>query len=133
MIEYFNPYNEKILIKKSQDLRKILNESINYWTLGNGASSVEVNNSSLIFFKIKEGFFIEHLPSATAPNINPKEETRVLTHYVGGEPMDIPSNCLANEKTAYKILTYFIENDGTLLQEFDWIDIFDLIHDRYGE
>lgn len=128
---YFNPYNLSNTIEDVNEVKNYLNKDVSFWKVGNGASSIEIEDKSLIFFKIKEGIYLENLPSGKSPNISPNQETKVLTHYVGGEPMKIPSNCLCDEETAFKIIKYFIEKDGKLHPDYNWIDIYELIPDEF--
>lgn len=119
-----NDLNDKLL-------KDEISKSYKLWLEGSGDAAIESsNNIDLIILKLETGIFIMQLSDYTTPLINTEEETKVLTHYVGGEPMKIPSNCLCNEETAFKIIKYFIENDGELHPDYNWIDIYELIPDE---
>ena len=113
-------------------IKEVLSKPPSYWNGGSGDSAINLlgKKDCLVFFKIDEGIYIENLPSSTAPLIKPNQEAKKVTHYVGGDPMDVPDICLCDEETAFKIISYFIENNGELLPDYDWVNIFDYIEDR---
>jgi hypothetical protein len=115
-------------------LKKILEMPYEKWREGSGTSSIDNGSESLVFFILKDGIFIEHYPSGTAPLFNSKEKNNILTltHYVSGEPTVIPNVCLANIDQALEIFKVFLEK-GILINKYDWVDIFDLIEDKYDQ
>ncbi len=118
-----------------QPLIGLLNEDHEHWKGGSGDSAVNLpgTNDTLIFFKTEQGIFIEDLTTVTAPVIDPGMEILSVTHYVGGDPMDVPNICLMNKEQAIRIITYFIENNGSLSPEYTWDYIYNYIPYRYDE
>lgn len=112
------------------NLKNELAKSYHNWLLGSGDAAIESSNIDLLIIKVVEGIFIMLLSDYSSPLIN-SDETKVITHYVGGEPMDIPSNCICDEETAFKIIKYFIENNGKLSPDYQWVDIFNYVPNRY--
>lgn len=114
-------------------LKKELSKNYKEWTIGSGDAAIESNITELIILKVEQGIFIMQLSDYTSPRIKPEEDAQVITHVVGGEPMDIPSVCLCDEEVAFEIIKYFIENEGGLYPEYQWMDIYSLIPDRYED
>ena len=127
--------NSELLCKDYLPLSNLLNQNFEHWNFGSGDSCIRLYNADdgIIFFKTKYGIFIQDLSSMTAPLININESANTITHYVGGEPFDVPDICLVDEKEALKILCYSIENKGELHPEYNWVDIYDYIPFRYDE
>lgn len=120
-----NDLNDKLL-------KEEISKSYKLWLEGSGDAAIEFSNIiELIILKLEKGVFIMQLSDYTSPNINPNQETKVLTHYVGGEPMKIPSNCICDEEIAFKIIKYFIEKDGKLHPDYNWVDIYELIPEEF--
>ena len=115
-------------------IRDVIIQPANYWKQGCGDSSIKLGvNNFLIFFKTEQGIFIQHLPTYNAPLIQTNyAQINTITHYCGGEPMDVPDICLCNEEVSLDIFKYFI-NTGELYPEYKWVDIFDYIKYRYAE
>lgn len=109
-------------------LSEILKKPFSHWARGGGDSSIELpGNNCLIFFKTEQGIFIQHLQTYTAPLIRTNYQAiQSVTHYVGGDPMEVPDICLCNEETALNIFEHFI-NTGELTPDYKWVDIYDYI------
>lgn len=107
----------------------LLNESYNHWNYGSGDSAISLPNQTigLIFFKTIQGIFIEDFATTTVPLIRQSPATTTVTHYVGGNPLVIPHNCLMDTQTALEIIQYFVETNGNLHPGFEWIDIYESI------
>ncbi len=77
---------------------------------------------SLIFFYDElYGFFL-YYDVSLAPvkhDITLKDET-VVEHFVGGEPMHIPSICYRTKEEAWNIIEYFIQTEKPL-EQFRWV------------
>lgn len=129
--KYIDTYGRVIENLDEIILRNELKKSFKEWQKGSGDAAVESSTIDLIIIKVEPGIFILQLADYTSPHIHSNEETKVLTHHVGGEPMKIPSNCLCDEETAVQIIKFFIENDGQLNPKYHWIDINDLIHEDF--
>lgn len=125
---YGGPIEEDVKTDSIDFIKEIVKKPVTYWVQGGGDSSIELKeNGSLVFFKTDQGFYIEHLPSATSPLVKPDyEEIKVVKHYVGGEPTEVPDICLCNDEVALKIFKYFIET-GKLNPDYKWVDIYDYI------
>lgn len=109
-------------------LREVLNYPFTYWMEGAGDSAVYVNaRDRLIFFKMPEGVFIMQHPDYIAPVITKDKHPAALTHYVGGEPFEIPDVCLCDSNTAFKIISHYIQSTGELFPGYYWSYISDLI------
>jgi hypothetical protein len=109
-------------------IKEFLKQDPVYWKTGSGDSSLLViPNECLIFFKLPGGIFIQHLPSVTSPLIKKNKTAIPLTHYVGGDPMEVPDVCLCTETTAFQIFSYYIKNAGKLHPGYSWVDIYDYI------
>lgn len=128
-------YGDRKTHTSLQAIKEILKNPPSHWESGGGDSAINLirNSACLIFFKIPEGIYIENLPQHTAPLFVAGQEAKPLTHYVGGEPMDVPDVCLCDEETAYAIMSYFVENGGALHPDYEWVNIYDYIADRYEE
>lgn len=116
-------------------LSNLLKEKCDHWDYGSGDSGIRLdeNDDGLIFFKTPKGIFIEDLSSVMAPLIKDIEPANIVTHYVGGDPFDVPDICLMDEQTALCILSYAIENNGELHPKYKWVYIYDYIPYRYDE
>jgi hypothetical protein len=106
-------------------VKSILELPESYWLEGGGDCSINVNEEErLIFFKLKEGVFIMQHPDYLSPKIESKAPT-YLSHYIGGEEMQVPDICLCDKETAFEIIKSYITNQK-LTEDYEWVDIFGL-------
>lgn len=109
-------------------IKELLDYPPAYWQEGSGDCAVSVNSvDRLIFLKLPEGFFIMQHPDYRAPLIINDKIPAVLTHYVGGEPFEMPDVCLCDTATALKIISHYINTNGELYPGYYWSYISDLI------
>ncbi|WP_108867169.1 hypothetical protein [Aquimarina aquimarini] len=113
--------------------KMIKNTSFNEWKKGSGDCAINFldTNEQLIFFKLEQGVFImqdpDYLIPMTADKI--KQKAKTLTHYVGGNEMNIPDSSLCNEEDAFKILKRFAQNKE-LSNKYKWIDLYEIEFDH---
>lgn len=127
---YIDPKSNVVLDLSTDNLKIELNKSFKNWLLGSGDASIEGNIPELIIIKVKDGIFIMNLSDYSVPIISSDEQVTVIEHYVSGEPFMIPSISLCNEDTAFNILSHYIETNGELLNQFEWVDLYSIIEDN---
>lgn len=119
------------LVLDSSFLQQVLDLPYSHWQGGTGDSAIQVKDEEqLIFFKTAKGIFIMQHPDYLAPLFtNSDEQPIIFSHYIGGEPMDIPEACLCNEATALTILQNYIDNKELPATDFRWVDFTELLPD----
>jgi hypothetical protein len=104
--------------------------SYDYWQKGTGSCDIVVKDSErLIFWQMKEGYFVIQNPDYLCPLItkgNPKINT--LIHHIGGEPFKLPDACICTKDQLLDILTTYISS-GELSPKFEWIEMYSLDFD----
>ena len=126
--------NSDLLCNDFLPLSNLFKKNFEHWKYGSGDSSIRKSiddYNCIIFFKTKEGIFIQDLFSMTSPLIKINETAKTIYHYTGGEKVGVPDICLMDEKTALKILRYYLENNSELHPNYNWIYIYDYIPFRY--
>ncbi|MDR6226337.1 hypothetical protein [Desmospora profundinema] len=109
----------------------VFNREADYWAQGGGDSALEIeglNERLIFFFDEPYGFFIMRHPDYLAP-CKENVEIEVVEHWVGGEPMRIPSCCYVSRDQAYEILSKVIETKQ-IPTDVNWVDIYEIDFDH---
>lgn len=125
MYTYSNNLGEEFTFENLSDLEEILKKPYQNWKEGSGDSSIDIGSDErLIFFKLEQGIFIMYMPDYISPKINADNSIEIFSHYVGGEEMKISNINLCDEPTALNIFKVFIEENGKLNDDFEWVDYY---------
>lgn len=107
----------------------INSNSFEYWTKGSGDTAIQVKDSErLIFFQMKEGYFVIQNPDYLSPLIKKNSNIKTLVHYMGGEPFKLPDSCICTKEQLLDILQAYIQI-GELSAHYEWTDIYSLDFD----
>ncbi|MCX6318452.1 MAG: hypothetical protein NTW29_14265 [Bacteroidetes bacterium] len=112
-------------------LLEVLSRPYTDWQSGTGDNAIQMKDDErLIFFKTEQGVFIMQHPDYLAPLIQKNNSNaNPITHYVGGEPMEIPPACMCNEQIAFEILKNYIVSGGLPDKSYTWVEFTELIQD----
>jgi len=127
--QFINTDGEDIYCSSIDCIQEVISKPYEHWLSGTGDCAIQVKpEERLIFFKLQQGVFIMQHPDYLAPLIKPAAlPAKAITHYVGGEPTDVPDVCLCNEETAFDIIKSYIESGGKLDAKYKWVDIYEYI------
>lgn len=121
------PDGKEISSSSISKIRDFLNIDFGDWKRGAGDSAVECAGETLIVIKVETGILIMSLSDYKAPLITPNQEVKPISHSIGGEPFKIADVCLCTEDVGLNILSYFVENNGALHPDFEWVDMIELL------
>lgn len=135
MVIYNGPMGESIENPTEDYIKDIFfNKGEDYWKQGSGDSCFEVEGCEewLIFFYDESyGFMLIRHPDYLVP-IDRSVNIETVEHYIGGEPMALPTCSYVSRESAYKIAQEFIVT-GKFSEMVEWIDLYDIEfeHDFY--
>jgi hypothetical protein len=138
-LRFKQPTGNKIINPTEAQLWKsIFNTDTNYWSKESDAMidfyntdpNIYQGDISLIFFYDDPyGFFlyydVEFVP--IKKNVTLKDEI-VVEHFIGGEPMRIPSICYRTREEAWEIVLDFI-NEQKMNEKYNWVPLADIEYD----
>ncbi len=130
MVIFYGANGEKIKNPSEDFIKEFVNKEAEYWQEGSGDSSFEVDGSDetlIMFYEEPYGFFIMRHPDYLVP-YDENEDTEVIEHNVGGEPMMVPVCCFVSREDAFSIILEYINNE-TFSDEYNWTDLYDIEFD----
>ena len=131
MVIYNGPMGESIENPNEEFIKDIFfQKSEEYWKQGSGDSCLEIEgcHERLIFFYDEPyGFFLMRHPDYLVP-MDKSIQINTIEHFVGGEPMQVPSCSYINREVAYKIVKEFMETKK-IPSFIEWIDLYDIEFD----